>query len=133
MMAKYVAHAHPGMVGGSVGVSSTWRRMLQVREVAERHITFVIRSGSSHLWPDNWPGLRPLPPRLGSDSEHRIADFLLDGRWNYQPLVEWVPADIVDATARFALPRRRVGVGALMVWALLLSGPVFVRSVLPLA
>lgn len=30
MMAKHVAHAHPSIVGASVGASNTWRRMLQV-------------------------------------------------------------------------------------------------------
>nr|XP_027127799.1 uncharacterized protein LOC113743944 [Coffea arabica] len=128
MMAKYVTHAHPGMVGGSVGASVTWCRMLQVRELAERHITFVIRSGNSHFWFDNWLGSGSLSSRLGSVSDHRIADFLLDGRWNYQLLAEWMPADIVAEIIRFTLPRIEEGEEDVMVWAPSQSGVFTVRT-----
>ena len=53
MLAKYVANAHPEMVGEPVGASATWRRLVQVRDLAEQHIIFVIRSGSSNFWFDN--------------------------------------------------------------------------------
>ena len=65
MTAKYVRNAHLGMVGDTVGASATWRRMLLVRDLAEQHITFVIRSGSSNFWFDNWLGTGPIAEGKG--------------------------------------------------------------------
>lgn len=60
LMAKYCSHAHPGMVIGSVGVSPTWRRMLHVQDLAKQHIRFIVRSGDSNFWFDNWLGSGPF-------------------------------------------------------------------------
>ncbi|XP_071933175.1 uncharacterized protein [Coffea arabica] len=79
--------------------------MLQVRDLAERHITFVIRSGNSHFWFDNWLGSGSLSSRLGSVSDHRVSDFFISGGWNSRLLSVWVLVDIVAEITRFALPR----------------------------
>lgn len=38
------------------GTSTTWRRMMDVKERAENHIQWVIGSGNIKFWLDKWCG-----------------------------------------------------------------------------
>ena len=127
MMATYCSNAYPGMVVRSEGASHTWRRMLHVRDIAEQHITFIIHSGDSNFWFDNWLGSGPLAMRLGSVSDHKVSYFLVDGRWNFQLLGLWVPPVIINDIRMFSLPQIENGVEDLMIWAPSQSG-VFTLS-----
>nr|XP_027122076.1 uncharacterized protein LOC113739022 [Coffea arabica] len=95
MRAKYCRQCHPCMVGAIQGSSYVWRRMLQVREVAEQNLWWLVRSGQCNFWSDNWLGSGPLCQRLESVSDHSVADFMMRGQWNLQLLRRWVPNDIV--------------------------------------
>ncbi|XP_071906091.1 uncharacterized protein [Coffea arabica] len=79
-----------------MGSSYVWRRMLQIREVAEQNLSWLVRSGQCNFWFDNWLGSGPLCQRLPSVSDHPVGDFVLNGLWNQQLLRRWVPDDIVS-------------------------------------
>ena len=72
-----------------------WRHLLQVREVAEQNLWWVVRFGQCNFWFDNWLGSGPLCQRLQSVSDHLVRDFVVNGRWNQQLLRQRVPDDIV--------------------------------------
>ena len=59
--------------------SYAWKRMLQVREQAEFHIGWIVRSGNSSFGFDNWLGTGALAGCLDSISDHCIRDFCNNG------------------------------------------------------
>ncbi|XP_027182183.1 uncharacterized protein LOC113780597 [Coffea eugenioides] len=75
MQAKFCREVHPNLVFGAKG-SEVWRRMMKVQNIAERHIRWIVRSGSSNFWFDNWLGSRGLSDRLDSLSDHKVVDFV---------------------------------------------------------
>ena len=114
------------MVGAVQGSSYVWRRMLQIREVAEQNLWWLVRSGQCNFWFDNWLGSGPLCQRLPSVSDHLVGDFVLNGRWNQQLLRRWVPDDIVSEIITKSPP---VGVADdCAVWALTESGDFSIAS-----
>ena len=114
------------MVGAVQGSSYVWRRMLQIREVAEQNLWWLVRSGQCNFWFDNWLGSGPLCQRLQSVSDHPVGDFVLNGRWNQQLLRRWVPDDIVSEIVTKSSP---VGVADdCAVWALTESGDFSIAS-----
>ena len=48
---------HVGVMQGS---SYMWRRLLEVRKVAEQNLWWVMRSGQCNFWFDNWLDSGPL-------------------------------------------------------------------------
>nr|XP_027109237.1 uncharacterized protein LOC113729105 [Coffea arabica] len=86
MKAKYCAQVHPNLVHRGRG-SQVWRRMMEVRQLAESHIGWIGRSGSSNFWFDN---------SLGTDSLSSRLDNVLDHRW--------VPHGVVKEVVRVAPP-----------------------------
>ena len=81
MKAKYCAQVHPNLVHRGRG-SQVWRRMMEVRQLAESHIGWIGRSGSSNFWFDNSLGTDSLSSRLDNVLDHRVADFVTHGVWN---------------------------------------------------
>ncbi|XP_071939807.1 uncharacterized protein [Coffea arabica] len=113
MHAKFCRVAHPNLVFSEKG-SEGWRRMVKVRALAERHIRWIIRSGSSNFWFDNWLGTGRLADRLDSVSDHKVAEFVQGGSWDVRRISQWVPLDIVVEIGRMHPP---VGLlPDLMVW-----------------
>ena len=95
-------------------------------QLAESHIGWIGRSGSSNFWFDNWLGTGSLALRLESVSDHRVADFVTDGSWNLPLLHQWVPMGVVREIASVAPP---VGhLPDLMVWRLSQSRWFTLRS-----
>lgn len=104
MIAKYSLNAHPCMNGLSLGCSYTWQRMQQVKEVAEQHIRFIVRSGNSNFWFDNWLGSGALAMRLDNVSDHYVGDFINNGHWNFQLLNLWVSLFILPEIHQVSPP-----------------------------
>ena len=104
MHAKYCRQNHPCMVGVPQGSSYVWRRMIQVREVVEQHLCWLVRSGHCNFWFDNWLGSNPLCQRLESVLDHKIVDFILNGRWNQDMLWHWVLETIAVEIVRNPVP-----------------------------
>ena len=65
--------------------------MVQVRELVENHICWLLRLGQCNFWFDNWLGFVPLCQWLESVSDHLAQNFLLNGHWDRQLIVQWVP------------------------------------------
>lgn len=53
MRAKYCPQAHPCMVDLIPQSSHTWRHMFRVRDLAEKHIGWIVRMGDANFWLDN--------------------------------------------------------------------------------
>nr|XP_027086510.1 uncharacterized protein LOC113708247 [Coffea arabica] len=126
MRAKYCRQSHPCMVAAGQGSSYMWRRLLQIREVAEQNLWWEMRSGQCNFWFDNWMGSGPLCQRLQSVSDHLVRDFVLNGRWNQQLLRLWVPDDIVSEIVTKVAPVGSADDRA--VWALTESGDFSIAS-----
>nr|XP_027109299.1 uncharacterized protein LOC113729174 [Coffea arabica] len=126
MRAKYCRQSHPCMVAAGQGSSYMWRRLLQIREVAEQNLWWEMRSGQCNFWFDNWMGSGPLCQRLQSVSDHLVRDFVLNGRWNQQLLRLWVPDDIVSEIITKVAPVGSADDRA--VWALTESGDFSIAS-----
>ncbi|XP_027169555.1 uncharacterized protein LOC113769293 [Coffea eugenioides] len=65
------------------GQSATWRRMLDAWLVAERHIRWIVGSGNSSFWHDNWLGSGLLCRQVEIFQEQPVADFVVQGGWNW--------------------------------------------------
>lgn len=64
---------------------------------------------------------------LVSVLDHKVFDFLVDGKWNFQLLGLWVPPFIINDIRMFSLSQIENGVEDLMTWAPSQSG-VFTLS-----
>nr|XP_027083663.1 uncharacterized protein LOC113705962 [Coffea arabica] len=126
MRAKYCRQNHPCMVEAGQGSSYMWRRLLQIREVAEQNLWWEMQAGQCNFWFDNWMGSGPLCQRLQSVSDHLVRDFVLNGRWNQQLLRLWVPDDIVSEIVTKVAPVGSADDRA--VWALTESGDFSISS-----
>ncbi|XP_071923159.1 uncharacterized protein [Coffea arabica] len=126
MRAKYCQHSHPCMVGVLKGSSYVWRRMLQVREVAEQNLWWLVRLGQCNFWFNNWLGSGPLCQRLQSVSDHLVVDFVSNGRWNQRLLRQWVPDYIVSEIVSKAVPAGNAQ--DCVVWELTESGEFSIAS-----
>ncbi|KAK6777702.1 hypothetical protein RDI58_024420 [Solanum bulbocastanum] len=64
------------------------------KKQAEEHIQWRINSGSCNFWWDNWLGVGPLS-RFTNDSKRfnntKVAEFLMNGQWNYDKLRQQAP------------------------------------------
>ena len=126
MRAKYCSHSHPCMVGVVKGNSYVWRRMLQVCEVAEQNLWWLVRSGQCNFWFDNWLGSGPLCQYLQSVSDHLVVDFVSNGWWNQHLLRRWVSDDIVSEIVTKSAPAGSAHDCA--VWGLTESGDFSIAS-----
>ena len=118
-----VIHAWRGVMKGS---SYVWRRMLQVRELAEQNLWWLVWLGPCNFWFDNWLGSSPLCQQLQRVSDHSILDFVSNGRWNHQLLNQWVLDHIVAEIVSKPVP---TGEGQdCAVWWLTESGEFSIAS-----
>ena len=78
--------------------------MVKVRALAERHIGWIVHSGNSNFWFDNWLGTEGLADRLDSMLDHKVADFVQSGSWDVRSISHWVPLDIVTEIGRIDPP-----------------------------
>jgi len=56
MKAKYCKRVHPICKTWQYGDSHVWRRMMEVREWAEKEIEWKVGAGDLNVWWDNWTG-----------------------------------------------------------------------------
>ncbi|XP_027156917.1 uncharacterized protein LOC113758084 [Coffea eugenioides] len=95
MHSKYILNLHPCYSEACPGQSATWRRMLDAQLVAERHIRWIVGSGNSSFWHDNWLGSGLLCRQVKIFQEQPVADFVVHGGWNVQRLYQVLPMHCV--------------------------------------
>nr|XP_027082134.1 uncharacterized protein LOC113704429 [Coffea arabica] len=125
MQAKFCRAVHPNLVFDGKG-SEVWSRMVKVRNIAERHIGWIVRSGSANFWFDNWLGSGGLSDRLESVSDNKIVDFVKQATWDVRSIAQWVPSEIVAEIVRVDPPAGHLP--DLMVWRPEHSGCFTIKS-----
>ena len=78
--------------------------MLDVQVVAERHISWIVGSGNSSFWHDNWLGSGPLCQQVELFQEQPVADFVVQGCWYVQRLYQVLPMHCVQCVLDAAPP-----------------------------
>lgn len=80
MHCMYSLNEHPCFADSRLGQSWTWKRILAVQVMAERHISWLLYNGKSFFWHDNWLGSRPLCQQVKDTIEkHVVIDFVKQG------------------------------------------------------
>ena len=123
---KYCLEVYPYFSDFSPGHSHTWKRMVHVQVVAEKHICWSLDSGSSSFWHDNWLGMEPLYKQVESFQEHSVADFVMEGRWDLQSLNRVLPPGWVQQVLGVAPPT--AAKADEMIWAPTNSGEFTISS-----
>lgn len=104
MHLKYNANLHPCYSKACPGQSATWRRLLDGQVVAERYIRWVVGSGNSSFWHDNWLGSGRLCQQVEIFQEQPVADFVVQGCWDVQRLSKVLPTHYVQRVLEVAPP-----------------------------
>ncbi|XP_071906092.1 uncharacterized protein [Coffea arabica] len=125
MHARFCRQVHSNLVSGAKG-SEVWRRMVKVRNIAERHIGWIVRSGSANFWFDNWLGSGGLSVRLDNVSDHKVADFVQQDAWDVRRILQWVPQEIASEIVREDPPAGQLP--DLMIWRPEHSGRFTLKS-----
>ncbi|XP_060190561.1 uncharacterized protein LOC132619782 [Lycium barbarum] len=99
MSNKYSKKIHPVIVQWKYG-TQTWKKMLQARDLIERHIWWQVKMGDAQFWYDNWTGLGALYYVIGNDFYderfENVKDMVTDGRWDVDKLREVLSEEIVQ-------------------------------------
>ena len=77
---------------------------MDVQVVAERNIRWILRSGNSSFWHDNWLGSGPLCQEVETFQEQSVADFVVQGCWDWQRLYDVLPTSWVQRVLEAAPP-----------------------------
>lgn len=73
--------------------------MLKIRDQAEPNIIWIIQSGSSNFWWDNWTGkgaLAKLSPGRGKSAKISVKQFIVNGDWNIVKLRQLLPDQLIN-------------------------------------
>lgn len=78
---------HPCSVFLKSGASPLWKRLLSVRESAEKHMIWKLGSGKVNIWWDNWTSLGPLACLINPKVFLKLVQQY-PGQWNSKFLSE---------------------------------------------
>ncbi|XP_027122245.1 uncharacterized protein [Coffea arabica] len=98
MYSKYIGDQHP-LKAEVPRPTGTWKRLLGIREVAEKQISWSLGPGMVDFWLDTWCELGPLTALVPAESDRPhflVAEFLDREGWNRGRLLHWLPATLVD-------------------------------------
>nr|XP_018630427.1 uncharacterized protein LOC108947242 [Nicotiana tomentosiformis] len=99
MKYKYCPRSHSVSKKKTSGDSYAWQKMRKVRDKAEPHILWLINSGNSSIWWDNWTGKGPLAallPDINNNPKILVKEFIHNERWNSQKLGDAFLEEIVQ-------------------------------------
>lgn len=85
LKAKYCQRANPIVKKWQNGNSLMWKYMLKNWLAAEQHIQWILNSGTSCFWWDDWLGIGPLVNyRTFASKPNNITtdQLLLNGQWD---------------------------------------------------
>ncbi|XP_027169914.1 uncharacterized protein LOC113769603 [Coffea eugenioides] len=125
MHIKYVRGGHPLLVSVD-RPSPVWRRLVEVRDLAEGNIRWCLGEGLIDFWQDRWCTDVPLASLVPGPKSHRLAGefFLFDG-WDEQWLRRLLPGHLVSKVMELRIfPNMRDQ----MIWAASPSGSFTVSS-----
>ena len=91
---KYCQRANPVAKKYDSGDSIVWRYLTKNRNKVESLIKWSIHSGTCSFWWDNWlenDSLANHCDHISSLNNSRLADFLIDGKWNESVIRQHVP------------------------------------------
>ncbi|XP_027170444.1 uncharacterized protein LOC113770234 [Coffea eugenioides] len=89
---KYCPNSHPCFTEVLPGSSWTWKRLVSIQGVAEKHIRWILSNGSTSFWHDDWLGQGPLCRQVDTFQEYAVSEFVEHGRWNEQSLRSVLPS-----------------------------------------
>jgi hypothetical protein len=74
------------LLSGNYSSSKIWRRLLKIRDIAENNIGFILRSGSSSFWFDDWARFGKLFNwnSLVAQPGQTVSQCSSNGFWNVQ-------------------------------------------------
>lgn len=81
MQLKYASKRHPSDCGNKIGASSTWQRMLKIKNSTEKHMKWFIGKGGFNIWKEYWmldTKLQDLGIVLKSNDNLTVAEALLN-------------------------------------------------------
>ncbi|XP_071925430.1 uncharacterized protein [Coffea arabica] len=104
MLLKYNPNLHPCYSELCPWQSATWKRMMDVQVVAERNIRWILGSGNSSFWHDNWLGPGPLCQEVETFQEQSVSEFVVQGCWDWQRLYDVLPTSWVHRVLEAAPP-----------------------------
>ncbi|XP_071940013.1 uncharacterized protein [Coffea arabica] len=104
LRAKYYGACHPCQVELKVGVSATWKRIINVSREAELSMRWLVNAGTCDFWYDNWLGNGALFLKAPVQGDLSFRDFIVDGKWNSVGLAEYLPRDITTMILQHSTP-----------------------------
>nr|XP_033516348.1 uncharacterized protein LOC117280711 [Nicotiana tomentosiformis] len=96
---KYYSRSHTVSKKYAPGDSHAWQNLRKIREKAEPHIHWIVNSGNSNIWWDNWSRKGPfalLFPNERKNPKILVKEYIHNGEWNIEKLSDTIPDDIVD-------------------------------------
>ena len=97
-----------------------------MRHIVEKHIEWIVRSGSSNFWFNNWFGSGGLSDRLNSVYDHNVADFVQHAAWDVRSISQCISQEIISEIVRGDPPAGQLP--DLMIWRPEHSGCFNLRS-----
>ena len=98
MFSKYVREWHP-LVVVTHRPMGTWKRLLDVREVAKTQIRWSLGASLVDFWLDTWCGNTPLNQLVPLDMKKPhflVAKFYGRDGWNVDRLRQWLLTEVVE-------------------------------------
>ena len=87
-----------------MGVSATWKRLLNVSREAELSMQWLVNDGTCDFWYDNWLGNGALFFKVPGQGDLSFRDFIVDGKWNSVRLAQYLPRDITAMILQHLTP-----------------------------
>ncbi|XP_071923235.1 uncharacterized protein [Coffea arabica] len=101
--AKYCKGFHPCQISVPTLGSATWKRILDIRGLAELFIGWSLHEGRCSFWYDNWTGHGALFLMMGVRENVSFLTVMEDREWVTWKLAEVLPCDLVQQVSFFML------------------------------
>ncbi|XP_074572721.1 LOW QUALITY PROTEIN: uncharacterized protein LOC141829202 [Curcuma longa] len=120
LWARYLSKQYCGAVSPVVvplkgNASPAWKRMVQIRALAENHIGWTVGSGRLSFWHDGWLDRGPIFHfcEVVGNQEALVLDFREEEGWNWDRLRAILPTDVAEEVADCAVQN---GADPTMIW-----------------
>ncbi|XP_019224305.1 PREDICTED: uncharacterized protein LOC109205994 [Nicotiana attenuata] len=99
LKAKYCQRSHPVQKKWDSGQSQTWKKLMSNKKEAEPHIQWILHSGSSSFWWDNWLGsgnLASFRQQRGRPGNIKVSSLWSSGSWDIHKLNNLAPPHMIQ-------------------------------------